>query len=285
MSETDRVQRWREAKRQKGLKPCTVWLTVDEELLLKDYAAKGRCPPSEIMQRALAQYQPAKQSSSSNVTDTELLREMIRTEIGAMKAEMAPVTATVTDTELLRALIQAELAQVPPVTALVTATVTDTVAAILPAMMRSMIQELELDAMGMPATATSNSYITDTDEHEETTESPHANIADTNGNVTETAQPAAAPRKGGRPTTIRPRIVDLLRGHPEGLTAMEIRVHLGVDRNLADVLQGMVRDHVIEKQGSGARACYRVPGVPPAPPTASPAAPLPARRKRQTQPA
>jgi len=47
MSETDRVQRWREAKRQKGLKACTVWLTVDEELLLKDYAAKGRCAPSK----------------------------------------------------------------------------------------------------------------------------------------------------------------------------------------------------------------------------------------------
>ena len=60
MSESDRVQRWREAKRQQGLKPCTVWLTTEEELRLKDLAAQRRCSPSAILQQALAQFQPAK---------------------------------------------------------------------------------------------------------------------------------------------------------------------------------------------------------------------------------
>jgi hypothetical protein len=82
MSESARVQRWRETKRQKGLKACTVWLTTEEELLLKDLAANRRCSPSEIMQQALAQFQSVSQPNLSNVSDIKLLREMIRAEIG-----------------------------------------------------------------------------------------------------------------------------------------------------------------------------------------------------------
>ena len=61
-----------------------------------------------------------------------------------MQAASTHVTATVTDTEQLRTLIQEELAHVPPVATLVTATVTDTVAATLPAMVRTIVEDLAL---------------------------------------------------------------------------------------------------------------------------------------------
>jgi hypothetical protein len=55
MAETSRVQRWREGKRQKGLKAVTIWLTTEEELHLKDVALQWHCSPSAVIQRALAQ--------------------------------------------------------------------------------------------------------------------------------------------------------------------------------------------------------------------------------------
>ncbi len=254
MSESARVQRWRDAKRQQGLKACTLWLTADEELLLKGLAAKRRCSPTEIMQQALAYFHTGK----------------------------PPVTATLTDIEPLREMIQAEIATLQTASVLAT------------------------------ATATTNRNVSETETHRQTPEEPHVDITDTNSNVTDTETPTAAPtrpaskrpvtpvpasaqngitaqpharRKGGRPTTIRPRIMDLLRAHPEGLTAVEIKVHLGIDKNIGDTLSGMVRNQLLTKQGSGAQVRYRVLGVPPAPPAASPAAPAPARRKRQTPPA
>ena len=45
MAETNRVQRWREGKRQEGLKAVTVWLTTEEELRLKDLALQRQCSP------------------------------------------------------------------------------------------------------------------------------------------------------------------------------------------------------------------------------------------------
>jgi hypothetical protein len=49
MSETNRVQRWREGKRQQGLKAVTIWLTPEEELRLKDLALQGHCSPSAMV--------------------------------------------------------------------------------------------------------------------------------------------------------------------------------------------------------------------------------------------
>jgi hypothetical protein len=66
-----------------------------------------------------------------------------------------------------------------------------------------------------------------------------------------------AARRPGRPSTLRQPIVDLLRAHPEGMTAVQIKVHLGVDKNIGDTLAGMVRDHLLEKQGSGNAVRYR----------------------------
>src|SRR6266849_4978929 len=193
MSETERVQRWREAKRQKGLKACTVWLTPQEELRLKDLAAQRRCSPSEIIQEALAQFSSVSQPNFSNSADTELLREMIREEVGALQGVSASATATITDIEQIRALIQEELAHVPPVTALVTATVTDTVAATLPALVRAIVEDLALEAFGMSVTATDNSYETDTEDPEETHEALYDDDTVTNGNVADTETPALHP--------------------------------------------------------------------------------------------
>jgi hypothetical protein len=48
MSETNRVQRWREGKRQHGLKAVTIWLTGEEELRMKDLALQWHCSPSAV---------------------------------------------------------------------------------------------------------------------------------------------------------------------------------------------------------------------------------------------
>ena len=58
MSDTNRVQRWREDKRQHGLKAVTIWLTAEEELHLKDLALQWHCSPSAVIQNALAQVAP-----------------------------------------------------------------------------------------------------------------------------------------------------------------------------------------------------------------------------------
>ncbi len=240
MSETDRVQRWREAKRQHGLKACTIWLSADEELRLKDLATKGHCSPSAIMQQALAQFRPPSQQRISNVPDIELIREMIRAELAAMPAPLGPVTDNVTVTVIEPTTDHAS----------------------------------ERGSVAVP----SNSYETDTDTPEETPEAdvpqedtPTTYVTDTNSNVTETATPAAASprpapempappggtRKRGRPSTLRQPIMDLVRAHPDGLTAVQIKVHLDVDNNIGDILQGMVRNHLLAKQGSGAQVRYR----------------------------
>ncbi len=65
-----------------------------------------------------------------------------------------------------------------------------------------------------------------------------------------------APRRPGRPSTMRQPIIDLVRQHPEGLSAVQIKVLLDVHKNIGDTLAGMVRNHVIEKQGSGNAVRY-----------------------------
>src|SRR4029077_16660832 len=109
-----------------------IWLTEDEEKELKDLAAKGLCSPSKIVQKALAQFRSFSPPRSSN---------------GA-------------DTEQLRALIQEALTQTPTVSALVTDTVTATLARDLPTLVRTIVEGLALESLGLPDTATSNSYVT-----------------------------------------------------------------------------------------------------------------------------
>ena len=76
-----------------------------------------------------------------------------------------------------------------------------------------------------------------------------------NGNAVIQEKP---PKRPGRRSTLRRPIMDLLREHPEGLTAVQMKVHLGVDKNIGDTLSGMVRDGLLAKQGSGSAVRYRV---------------------------
>ena len=40
MSESERVQRWRQRQREAGKEPLTIWLTTAEKLRLEDQALK-----------------------------------------------------------------------------------------------------------------------------------------------------------------------------------------------------------------------------------------------------
>ena len=143
MTDTSRVQRWREGKRKEGLKAVTVWLTTEEELRLKDLALQWHCSPSALVQQALAQFSSHTLLGISIPTDTTQIRELIRAELSAMHAEAAPATETVTEA------------------------VTATLARDLPAMVRQLVEGLALEALGLPVTDT-NSDITDTEPHRET---------------------------------------------------------------------------------------------------------------------
>ena len=73
MSESERVQRWRQRQRQAGKEPLTIWLTTAEKLRLEDQALSMRCSPSELVQRLLAQWHGESSSVTDTVTDTEQL--------------------------------------------------------------------------------------------------------------------------------------------------------------------------------------------------------------------
>jgi hypothetical protein len=56
--------------------------------------------------------------------------------------------------------------------------------------------------------------------------------------------------------TMRARILALLQEHQGGLTADEIRFYLKPERPLGDVLQGMVRQGLVVRQGDRKGGCY-----------------------------
>jgi hypothetical protein len=66
-----RVARWRERLRQEGKKAVTVWLSVEEELRLKDLAVQWHTSPSAIIQHALAQFHPGRPPSLSDASEIE----------------------------------------------------------------------------------------------------------------------------------------------------------------------------------------------------------------------
>jgi len=137
MSEPSRVQRWREGKRQHGLKALTIWLTTEEELRLKDLALQWHCSPSALVQQALAQFAPQTAPGISTATDLSQIRELIRAEFLALQADKLDVTDTVTEV------------------------VTDTLARDLPALVRQLVEGLALEALGLPVTDTDYGSATD----------------------------------------------------------------------------------------------------------------------------
>jgi hypothetical protein len=108
MTAQSRIKRWRDAKRQQGLKAVTIWLTVEEEHRLKDLALTYHCAPSELVQQALAQFRPATPLYLSNVTDRELIRDVVREELAALQA--ASTTVTVGSTAIPPEMLSTETA-------------------------------------------------------------------------------------------------------------------------------------------------------------------------------
>jgi hypothetical protein len=226
MSDTNRVQRWREEKRQHGLKAVTIWLTTEEELRLKDMALQWHCSPSALVQQALAQFSPQTTPGISTATDLSQIRELIRAEFLAMQTEKITVTDTVAEV------------------------VTDTLARDLPGLVRQLVEGLALEALGLSVTDT-DSDITDTEN----------DSTDTNGDVTDTESPgeAPAPRRMGRPRgEMGQRIVALLTEHPEGLSAEQIRAFLQPEKPLGDTLQSLRKREQVRTQGQGRDLRYFV---------------------------
>lgn len=62
----------------------------------------------------------------------------------------------------------------------------------------------------------------------------------------------SAPHRGrGRPGILRQPILDMLHQHPEGLSALELKVHLKTDKHIGDTLAGMRRSGVVKVEGEG----------------------------------
>src|SRR5215470_14968688 len=126
MSESQRVQAWRQRMREEGKESMTIWLGREDKLRLEDLARLWRCSPSALVQQALANFHPPNPR----------------------------VTAIETDTEQLREFIQGEIAMSPHIAATVTETVAAILAQDLPALVRQFVEEMALEALGFPATAT-----------------------------------------------------------------------------------------------------------------------------------
>jgi hypothetical protein len=108
MSESNRVQRWRDRMREEGKEPMTLWLDAPVKRRLEELARTQRCAPSDIVHEALAAYPPDPPAETAAVTDTSLLRELIQEEL-AQRPDHTPVSALVTDMAQLQQLIQAEV--------------------------------------------------------------------------------------------------------------------------------------------------------------------------------
>jgi len=244
MSDTNRVQRWREDKRQHGLKAVTIWLTAEEELRLKDLALQWHCSPSAVLQHALAQFSPQTPPSIGTATDTSQIRELIKAEFLAMQGEKTAVTETVTEV------------------------VTDTLARDLPGLVRQLVEGLALEALGLPV-ADMFGNVPETDDDSTDT---HGNVTDAemmglpvtdtdygNDTDTEAVEEEPAPRQTRRPRgEMRQRILTLLGAHPEGLSAEEIRVYLQAQKPLGDTLQGMGKTQKVRTRGTGKALRYFV---------------------------
>src|SRR2546427_4468440 len=69
---------------------------------------------------------------------------------------------------------------------------------------------------------------------------------------------AKNPRKTGRLATMREPILTMLREHPEGLNAEQIRALLNPEKPIGDTLQGLRKAGVVRFEGSGKARRYFV---------------------------
>src|SRR6266446_9775210 len=69
-------------------------------------------------------------------------------------------------------------------------------------------------------------------------------------------QEKASAKRTGRPGTVRESILKLLREHPEGLSAEQIRGLLNAQKPIGDTLQGLRRSNLVRTEGSGREMRY-----------------------------
>jgi hypothetical protein len=77
MSHTTRVKEWRTRQKDEGKAPVTIWLSRDEKRRLEGLAQTWHCSTSELVQQALAAFQPGSPPVTAAITDTEQLRQFI----------------------------------------------------------------------------------------------------------------------------------------------------------------------------------------------------------------
>jgi len=138
MSDTDRVQRWRQRMREQGKEPVTLWLSREVKLRLDELAATSRSTTAEIVEQVLAHFQPGG----------------------------PPVTATVADTAQLRVLMEEAVLETTAVTELVTDIVTATLARDLPPLVHAAIQGLHPSSLSDAFGTDTNENVADTAPHE-----------------------------------------------------------------------------------------------------------------------
>lgn len=257
MSESDRVQRWREAKRQKGMKALTVWLTDEEELRLKDLALTCHCSPSALVQQALAQFTPTRLQDIGRDTDMLPIRELLQEQIATLQAEVAAMQARLATTH----------EGLATVTETVTEAVTATLARELPALVRQHVAELALEAIGVPVTDTDGN---DTDTEEIATDTS-SDVTDTlwevsadgqmreyvtvagNSLVTET-EPTPHPDAPPTAETRRERILAAVpREGERGITIAALADQLRLDYNTVKNDIRTLRQHKQVLQSTGAQ--------------------------------
>jgi len=137
MSESDRVQHWRQRMREQGKEPLTLWLSRGTKLRLEDLAATSRSTTAEIVEQALAHFQPGS----------------------------PPVTATVADTAQLRVLMEEAVLETTAVTELVTDIVTATLARDLPPLVHAAIHDLQFSSLSDASGTVTNENVADTTPH------------------------------------------------------------------------------------------------------------------------
>ena len=70
MSDSNRVQRWRQQQRDAGKDALTIWLPRELKLYVEDIALKRHCSPSDLIQQALTTCYPLSADVTGTVTDT-----------------------------------------------------------------------------------------------------------------------------------------------------------------------------------------------------------------------
>jgi hypothetical protein len=209
----NRVARWRQRLRDEGKRAVTVWLSVEEELRLKDLAVQWHTTPSTIVQHALAQFHPGSPPSLSNAS-----------------ASTQPQHSTTADTSQIQATLEA----------------------LLPGMVRQMVEGMTLEAQ------TRSSDVSEYEQRRSSDVTDERQMS--SSDVADISKPIQGQKRSGRRRSpMGQRILDLLAQHPEGLSAEQLRAYLSPEQPLGDLLAGMRRTGAVQMTGEGRQRRYTLP--------------------------